>query len=91
MVRGWRGIVAVLNSATWGRINYRIKLNRDWIALLATAERRRDVARVALDALYAKIPENTAASAELLVNFHWMTFLLRCEVIFSFMARSRMF
>lgn len=48
---------------------YRVKLNRDWAPLIKTAERRRDVARVALDVLYAKIPDNTAPSAELLVNF----------------------
>lgn len=52
-----------------GQDHYRLKLNRDWPALLATAERRRDVAKVALDTLYRKIPENSTASAELLVNF----------------------
>lgn len=52
-----------------GQDHYHIKLNRDWAALIATAERRRDVARVALNALFAKIPENTPASADLLVNF----------------------
>jgi len=52
-----------------GQDHYPVKLNRDWAALITTAERRRDVARVALDALYAKIPDNSAASAELMVNF----------------------
>jgi ATP-dependent DNA helicase RecQ len=67
--KGLAGNRGSLEFRYLGQDHYRIKLNRDWIALLATAERRRDVARVALDALYAKIPENTAASAELLVNF----------------------
>lgn len=52
-----------------GRDHYRVKLHRNWTALIATAELRRDVARVALDALYAKIPDNSTPSAELLVNF----------------------
>jgi len=67
--KGLAGNRGSLEFRYLGQDHYRIKLNRDWKALLATAERRRDVARVALDALYAKIPDGTAASAEILVNF----------------------
>lgn len=67
--KGLAGNRGSLEFRYLGQDHYRIKLNRDWKALLATAERRRDVARVALDTLYAKIPESSAASAELLVNF----------------------
>ena len=67
--KGLAGNRGSLEFRYLGQDHYRIKLNRDWTALLTTAERRRDVAQVALDALYAKIPDNTAASGELLVNF----------------------
>lgn len=67
--KGFAGNRGSLDFRYLGRDHYRIKLNRDWKALLTTAERRRDVARVALEALYGKIPESTAASAEILVNF----------------------
>ena len=67
--KGLAGNRGSLEFRYLGQDFYRIKLNRDWTALIATAKRRCDVARVALDALYAKIPENTPASAELLVNF----------------------
>lgn len=67
--KGLAGNRGSLDFRYLGQDHYRIKLNRDWTALLATAERRRDVAKVALDTLFAKIPENTAPSAELLVDF----------------------
>ena len=67
--KGLAGNRGSLDFRYLGQDHYRIKLNRDWPALLTTAERRRDVARVALDVLYAKIPDNTPASSELLVNF----------------------
>ena len=52
-----------------GQDHYRLRLNRDWPSLLATAEKRRSVAKVVLDTLYAKVPTTEPASAELLVNF----------------------
>ncbi|MHC1699230.1 MAG: RecQ family ATP-dependent DNA helicase [Geobacteraceae bacterium] len=67
--KGLAGNRGSLEFRYLGQDHYRVKLNRDWAALITTAERRRDVARVALDALYAKIPDNSAASAELMVNF----------------------
>ena len=67
--KGLAGNLGSLEFRYLGQDHYRIKLNRGWTALVATSERRRDVAKVALDTLFAKIPENTPASAELLVNF----------------------
>ncbi len=67
--KGLAGNRGSLEFRYLGQDHYRIKLNRDWPALLTTAERRRGVARVALETLYAKIPENSAASAELLIDF----------------------
>ena len=67
--KGLAGNRGSLDLRYYGQDQYRVKLNRDWMALLATAERRRDVAKVALDTLFAKIPENTAAGADLLINF----------------------
>jgi ATP-dependent DNA helicase RecQ len=67
--KGLAGNRGSLEFRYLGRDHYRIKMNRGWQALLGTAERRRDVAKVALEALFAKIPENTPASAEILVNF----------------------
>ena len=67
--KGLAGNRGSLQFRYLGQDHYRIKLNRDWAALLATAERRRDVAKVALETLFAKIPENTTPSAELLVDF----------------------
>jgi len=48
---------------------YRVKLHRDWPALVATSERRRDVAGVVLRAILEKIPTHTSAAAGLLVEF----------------------
>jgi len=67
--KGLAGNRGSLEFRYLGQDHYRVKLNRDWSALTTTADRRRAVARVALDALYAKIPDNSAPSAELLVNF----------------------
>jgi ATP-dependent DNA helicase RecQ len=51
------------------RGRYRLRLQRDWDALLRTAERRRDVARVALEAMLSGIPQEALPSAGLLVEF----------------------
>lgn len=52
-----------------GGDQFRVKLQRDWPQLLETAQRRREVAQAALNAILAKIPEKTAASGSLLVAF----------------------
>jgi ATP-dependent DNA helicase RecQ len=67
--KGLAGNRGSLEFKYFGQDHYRVKLNRDWPALIGTAERRRDVARVALDTLYAKIPEDSPPSGELLVSF----------------------
>jgi ATP-dependent DNA helicase RecQ len=67
--KGLAGNRGSLDLRYWSQDHYGVKLNRKWADLITTADRRREVARVALDALFAKIPENTAASAELLVDF----------------------
>ena len=48
---------------------YRVRLQRDWEALIKTAQRRTELAKLLLDAIVAKIPEQTPASADLLVEF----------------------
>jgi ATP-dependent DNA helicase RecQ len=67
--KGLAGNRGSLEFRYFGQDHYRVKLNRDWTALIGTADRRRNVAKVALETLFAKIPEDSPASAELLVNF----------------------
>lgn len=67
--KGLAGNRGSLEFRYFGQDHYRIKLNRNWTDLFTTAERRRDVARVALGTLYAKIPADSPASGECLVNF----------------------
>lgn len=49
--------------------HYRVRLQREWTALSKTARMRSDLAKLILDAISAKIPDQTAASADLLVEF----------------------
>lgn len=58
-----------LDMRHWGLDCFKVKLNRDWCELLSLAELRREVAKTVLDAIMARIPENSPASAELLVSF----------------------
>jgi ATP-dependent DNA helicase RecQ len=48
---------------------YRIKLQRGWDALSATAKKRRMVAQVALETMLSKIPADAPPGADLLVSF----------------------
>lgn len=48
---------------------YRVKLNRGWQALTDTMQRRQTVAQIALTAILEKIPPDTKAGADLLVEF----------------------
>ncbi|MFW5443961.1 MAG: RecQ family ATP-dependent DNA helicase [Methylococcaceae bacterium] len=48
---------------------YRIKLNRGWKALSETVQRRQTVAQISLNAILQKIPADTKAGADLLVEF----------------------
>ena len=49
--------------------HYRIKLKRDWPLALEISRKRRDLATVILDAILAKIPDETPPSKDLLVEF----------------------
>ncbi|RJX26038.1 MAG: RecQ family ATP-dependent DNA helicase [Desulfurivibrio sp.] len=67
--KGLAGNRGSIEFRYFGQDHYQLKLNRDWPTLLATAQKRRLVAKVILDAIFAKIPASTPASGELLVNF----------------------
>ena len=49
--------------------HHRIKLNRDWDALIKTAQLRSSIAGILLQSIIGKIPEATTPSAEILVEF----------------------
>ncbi len=51
------------------RDQYRVKLNRGWKAVTATVQRRQAVAQITLNAILQKIPAETKASADILVEF----------------------
>jgi ATP-dependent DNA helicase RecQ len=67
--KGLAGNRGSLEFRYLGQDHYRVKMNRGWTALLATAQLRRDVARVALDLLFSKIPKSAPAGTDLLVGF----------------------
>jgi len=48
---------------------YRVKLHRDWEALIKTARLRSDLAKVLLEAIIDKIPASTPPGADILVEF----------------------
>ncbi len=48
---------------------YRVRLHRDWNALVETAKKRRAVANTALEAIFFKVPQEASPSAALLVGF----------------------
>jgi ATP-dependent DNA helicase RecQ len=63
---GKKGSIAVRYR---GIDQYAVKLNRDWQALVATAERRQAIAAIVLASIIERIPEGMASSADLLVEF----------------------
>ncbi|HSQ07261.1 MAG TPA: RecQ family ATP-dependent DNA helicase, partial [Chromatiaceae bacterium] len=67
--RGLAGERGSLEFRQADRDHYRVKLQRDWPALRATAERRQAVASVVLRTLLAKVPPQTSPGAEVLVAF----------------------
>ncbi len=67
--RGLAGARGSLELRQSDREHYRVKLHRDWRTLERTAERRRAVAGVVLNALLAKLPADAPASAEHSVSF----------------------
>jgi len=52
-----------------GQDHYAVKLNRGWTALIATADIRQAVAKVALDGIIGRIPEQSKPCGDLLVDF----------------------
>ncbi len=52
-----------------GLDQYAVKLNRDWPALIATAQKRQAIAKVVLDGIMANIAPDTKPAADLLVEF----------------------
>jgi ATP-dependent DNA helicase RecQ len=72
LARDGRGLAAERGSLEFrqsDRDHYRVRLHRDWASLVATAERRQQVAAIVLRALLAKLPPDAPAGAELLVSF----------------------
>jgi ATP-dependent DNA helicase RecQ len=67
--RGLAGSEGSLHLRHLGMDQYRVKFQRDWKALLATADVRRRAAELALAAILKKIPEEEPASADRLVEF----------------------
>jgi ATP-dependent DNA helicase RecQ len=63
---GQRGSLDLLYR---GAEHYLVKLHRDWVTLIKTAQLRSSIAKTLLEAIMAKIPDSTAPSAEILVEF----------------------
>jgi ATP-dependent DNA helicase RecQ len=70
--RDGRGFAASRGSLEFraaGKDQYRLKLHRNWALVTEISQRRRDVAEVVLRAILAQVPDGTAASDGLLVEF----------------------
>jgi len=67
--KGLAGQKGSLTLRHKGLDQYAVKLNRGWKALNATAEIRQAVAKIVLDGIIQRIPDNTKPSADLLVEF----------------------
>lgn len=67
--RGLAGKQGSLELKYLSRGHQRVKLQRDWDALIATSEKRRTLAALALEVLLAKIPSDAPARADFLVEF----------------------
>lgn len=52
-----------------GLDQYAVRLNRDWPALIATAEKRQAIAQIVLERILKNIPPDTKPGADLLVEF----------------------
>ena len=67
-----RGLAGCKGSLTFhyrGLDHYNLRLQRSWTDLQITAERRQQVAETVLNAILARVPDNTPASADVLVQF----------------------
>jgi ATP-dependent DNA helicase RecQ len=67
--KGLAGKKGSLTLRHKGQDQYAAKLNRGWHALTDTANIRQSVAKVVLDGIIRRIPENTKPSGDLLVDF----------------------
>ena len=67
--RGLAGARGSLDLKQVDRDHYRVRLHRTWQTLDETAERRRAVAQLILNALLAKLPDDAPAGADLLLHF----------------------
>ena len=67
--RGFAGTRGSIDLRYVARDMYRVRVNRTWADIQQLAEKRRRVASLVLDALLGKIPAETPARADLLVEF----------------------
>ena len=67
--RGLAGSRGSLVLRPVGRDHYRVRLERDWEAVLITAKRRQRVAAAVLEAILARIPADAPGGADILVDF----------------------
>jgi ATP-dependent DNA helicase RecQ len=66
---GLAGNRGSINIRHRGQDHYAVKLNRDWQALTITAERRQGIAKIVLDTILQRIPDDTIPAADLLIEF----------------------
>ncbi|MBA4147845.1 MAG: RecQ family ATP-dependent DNA helicase [Verrucomicrobia bacterium] len=67
--RGFAGTHGSIEVRYIAQDSYRVRVRRSWSDISALAEKRRRTASVVLDVLFAKIPRDASASAELLIEF----------------------
>jgi ATP-dependent DNA helicase RecQ len=67
--RGFAGTQGSLELRHLSQESYRVRLKRNWSAISELAEKRRRAAALVLDVLLAKVPPETPARADLLVEF----------------------
>ncbi|HEY5909572.1 MAG TPA: ATP-dependent helicase [Verrucomicrobiae bacterium] len=69
--RGFAGTHGSIDMRFIARDSYHIRVRRNWTTISELAEKRRRLSSVILDTLLNKIPSETAARADLLVEFHF--------------------
>ncbi len=69
--RGFAGMEGSIDLRYIARDAYRVKVRRNWTTISELAEKRRRLASLVLDTLLAKIPADTPARADLLLEFHF--------------------
>lgn len=67
--RGFAGQTGSLDVRPTARERYLVRVKRNWTQLAELADRRRRIARILLDALFAKIPPEVPAQKDLLLSF----------------------